>query len=265
MASNTVHKGWMRLFLWGSINSCNYSSRDYSDSWKDKLTHSHSQTRLTGQENEWQVLTWPRRRRSSRCGRWAGRPCQRAARGRRWGRDTPTGRRTTGCPRWTGTSDGCSLEWRSGREGHSCSPLLVYSMMSSAQCVPLCLCDSLIQRWMWYRKKRPSTWSRARFIFRPAGAPISHCSSSSSSLATCWRTNIRHQQTKSLGCESDLGLLTTHKQSFRSLAFCPFCLTSAFVCVCTILSPEAAADKQQTESKQCCSETFQQEFLHASG
>lgn len=44
--------------------------------------------------------------------------------------------------------------------------------------------NSLIQRWMWYRKKRPRTWSRARFIFSPAGAPISHCSSSSSSLAT---------------------------------------------------------------------------------
>lgn len=44
---------------------------------------------------------------------------------------------------------------------------------------------SLIHRWMWYRKKRPSTWSSARFILSPAGAPISHCSRCWSSSATC--------------------------------------------------------------------------------
>lgn len=55
-------------------------------------------------------LTWRRRRRSSRCERWAGRPCRRAVRGRSWGPGRPTGRRTTESPRWRETSGGCSLE-----------------------------------------------------------------------------------------------------------------------------------------------------------
>ena len=48
-------------------------------------------------------------------------------------------------------------------------------------------CHSLIHRCRWYRKKRPRTWSSARFIFSPAGAPISHCRRCWSSSATCWR------------------------------------------------------------------------------
>lgn len=57
--------------------------------------------------------------------------------------------------------------------------------------LPACQ-HSLIHRWMWYRKKRPSTWSSARFILSPAGAPISHCSRCWSSSATrCENTEGR--------------------------------------------------------------------------
>lgn len=186
MASNTVHKGWMRLSSEGQLAAVN-TAAERTVILKRIISHIPTVR-----------LVWQDKKTSGRC---SPGPVDVEAvdvegeqgdhvREQREGDAEAETRRQAAVPQDAFDERGHQVDVAWGEERGA--QLLIYSMMSSVQCAPVCLCDSLIQRWMWYRKKRPSTWSRARFIFRPAGAPISHCSSSSSSLATCWRTNIRH-------------------------------------------------------------------------